>query len=198
MTIVATPAPASLERRAAAEAAAIAGPGPQFEAMLAGGPSAAPSAAEPLPIYSIPLEAISTDSAPLDKAEMHGWRVLTRVSSGHHLVDFAGREPGGRASAIRSPRAAELLVRAGTLAAARDRDDKTYEPRILEVSRLGFSALWLHCEDAPDLFYTLEEEPREQDAETLMAELAPRARRRLDSAAARRGSTGDEPNELGG
>jgi hypothetical protein len=198
MAILSSPAPAGLAERAAVEASSAAAGALEAEAVFGGELGATPSAAEPMPIYSIPLDVLASGSPSLEMAEQHGWRVLTRDNSGWRVVDYAGREPARPASAIRGSRPAELLLQAGIRAAERDDGDATYEPRILEIGRLGFSALWLHSEEAPDRLYTLEDDPRERTTEDLLAELAPRARRRLDSAA-RRGMSGDAlSNELGG
>ena len=199
MTIVPTETPVGLRRRAVAESAAVRDEPDPLDTALGGEQEATPSGAStPLPIYSIPLAALASDPAPLQRAEQHGWRVLTRDSSTWRLVDFARDRLVGAASLIQRAPAARRLLRAGVAAAASDRDDVIYEPRILEIGKVGFSALWLCAQgEAEDRFFTLADEPHEQDIDAVLLELAPRARRRLASSVAA-AAGGDGPNDLGG
>jgi hypothetical protein len=197
MTILSSPAPAGLVRRAALEASANVHDDAAEAAGAAAEADVGPSAADPLPIYSLALEVLASPSPSLGAAQVHGWRVLAHDRGGWSVVDFAGSDPTGQSTTIRRSGPAELLLRAGRLTGEAADSEAAYEPRILEVRRLGFSALWLHSNEAADRFFTLEEAPREHDTESMLAELAPRARR-LASSAAGAASADAWSNELGG
>lgn len=152
-----------------------------------GGGNPIAEASEPLPIYSIPIETLAYNPvAALGNAQRHGWRVITIDAGGAQLVDLAGDD--ARPVSVRRGASIRNLVNAGHLAEATLAADTSYEPRVIDFTRLGMSALWMHSADSADQFFTLEPQSRHLSGETLIEEAGTLARQRLENQSERRNS----------
>lgn len=169
-----------------------------------GGGAEAPSASDPLPIYSVALETLATDPLrALKEAKRQGWRVLTTDHGERQLVDLvAADESQARPVAVRTGTSADILVHAGELAEKSVPQETEFEVRVLDFGRLGMAVLWLQNADpeTPDHFFTLEPDPKEQKQADLLKEAQSRAQRRVESDDRSRTSTtsGNLPSDLGG
>lgn len=167
---------------------------PSEETTEAGGGAVLPSAAAPLPVYTIPMEALAEKRpSSLDDAVQHGWRVLTRSGTGAQLVDLSAVT--GKPLAVRRGRSVDILTKAATLAALSSPDDIDYEPRLIDFGRLGLSALWLHSDTNPDFLFRLDGEPRKTSEVDFLDDATRRARQYLTRPDRKK----DDPSgELGG
>lgn len=132
-----------------------------------------------LPVYSIPQAALAEGGDVLKYAQHSGWRVLTTGGDESQLVEI--EKDTHRALSVRRGSSAVILKRAGMMAERMASRDVAYEPRILDFGRLGMSALWLHSDQSPDLFFTLEPDPQAQLEATLLNEAIRRAHSRRDT-----------------
>jgi hypothetical protein len=182
MAIAPPTAPGAIARAALQEASLARGLNqPQSVASalvdVGGGRKAEAAAADPLPVYSIPIEDLAHDRhSHATDAIQHGWRVRTVDSHGEQLVDLA-RE--GAPVAVRRGVSGNILARAADLAESTADPGVDYEARLLDFGQLGLSALWLHHDADDDRFYILGRQPRELKEDELISEAERRARRFL-------------------
>lgn len=122
------------------------GAAPAMAAPLGG----TPFAGSPLPVYHLALHDLDGE-APLDRAVRTGWRYpvvgglepgladIREAASGRGASSFGGLSQG-----LLPRRLLEASQLAETALAGRA---QSYEPRMLEVPAVLFSALWLHGAD---------------------------------------------------
>lgn len=132
----------------------------------------------PEPVEAIPIYAprIGPRTRSLRSARQIGWRYLVTNSDDVGAVDVA-TETGTEAQLVGQPEVAERLARAARLvedAAGTDADD--YEMRLLDLSMIGDSVLWLANRKGADRFFTYGEEPKEIDEEQIRRTLQDGAR----------------------
>jgi hypothetical protein len=204
MTVFSEGAPEQIRRNAALETLAIARTRPGADQAGGGGPQTlvSPSAAEPLPIYSIPLEVLAADIAPLAQVVQRGWRVLTKDEFGRQrIVDLKGTDADATPNRLHGPGAASQLEAAGAKAQEQAPDGTPYAARILEFARLGLSALWLHGEE-DDRVVPLSPDGQLEPMDIFIAQAQLLARQRLErqnrDMAGGSGSTEMNENEEGG
>jgi hypothetical protein len=200
MAIVPRSAPDVIAQSAMDEATAARSTGagaPDLEAFdVGGGAKAVATSSAPLPVYTIPMEALAEERpSTMDDASQSGWRVLTADSRGSQLVDVSATT--AKPLSVRKGRSVDMLTAAGQLAEDAAPPGTAYEPRILDFGRLSLSALWLHSQAAGDLLFRLDSKPAAVSPADFLAEASRRARRYIahsTSAAARPGA----PNDIGG
>lgn len=196
MAILSAAAPVGLRRGACAETNALRGTTAKAESTFeAGGGAVAVAAADPLPIYSIPLATLASASDPLAEATQYGWRVLTEADGERHLVDMVGTKGNAKPNVLRGERSVALLEKVGQFAADAVPANVTYEARLLDIANIGVSALWLHAADADDRFFPIISNPTESSLDTLMEAARKRANRRLagaDRGGGAKASEGDD------
>lgn len=161
---------------------------------LGGGERVEAAASDPLPIFSVPIEALADETVSRVEDAVHrGWRVRTADAEGEQLVDLA---VDGEPLAVRRGQSSSILLSAARLAEDAADPEASYEARLLDFGQLGLSALWLHREDGPDRFFSLDREPRERGEDELLADASRRARRYL--AQADGGADAADVPDLGG
>lgn len=109
-----------------------------------------PQTGAPLPVYDLPLLQIQ-DAHPLDAATLTSWRYP--VIGGLHpgLADIRESKSGGLASfggLSHGPMAARLIQASLLAEQTIGAKPEHYEPRLLDVPALQFSALWLHGDES--------------------------------------------------
>jgi hypothetical protein len=187
MTITSMPSAGVLRIRALEEAGAVtvAGRSADFDFAMnveGGGGTRPLAAAEPLPIYSIPISTLAEAENPLDEAAQHGWRVLTEDGAGKRLVDLKGADADAMPSVVRGARSAAMLEKAGEVAVQTAPSEVSYQARVLDLSKVGMSLLWLHAHgDEEDRFYSLTDEPREMFPAEVIDAARKSAQRRLEA-----------------
>jgi hypothetical protein len=152
----------------------------------------APKVSAPIPIFG--LAAPDEQSSPatlLARTQFVGWRYLVFAGQSTHVADL--RQPKGAPQITRGGDLANRIVDAGHFAEEAVHDDGGYEARLLDLSLLGRTLLWMKSSDPakPDRFFSLARMPKELEPKALMDEL---------STAERIKATGDKnPNpEAGG
>lgn len=120
---------------------------------------------EPIPIYGIGAPRL--DSKPtnlLDRVHRIGWRYLVFEGNEMHVADIKP-ERSERPELIRSSSLVEQILNTGKLAQAAV-DGVPYSIRLLDLSILGQSVLWLVGKDdnQPGRFFALSPDARELDA----------------------------------
>lgn len=135
-----------------------------------------PMPSAPIPIYAPPLG----DAASLAEAGQTGWRYIVANSDRVGAIDV---NTGKRAKPelVCDASLAERLARATRLAAQRVGEEGDYELRLLDLSLVGDSLLWLANRAGADRFFTYAETP-EEVAETDVAETIRKGVRALDAA----------------
>ncbi|MBD8637861.1 MULTISPECIES: hypothetical protein [unclassified Sphingomonas] len=148
----------------------------------AGGGASVPTGAG-LPLYGMPLAALTEaalsdgSDAALGEARQLGWRYLISDARGPKIVDMLDQDGGKPAAMVIKGSLVDRFGKAGALA-EEDAPDRLFEARVLDFGRLGMSELWLHCEDGPDVFYSLATpEPSRREASEVLGEAGDRARR---------------------
>lgn len=118
----------------------------------------APQTGSPIPVFHLDLVHLTAPS-PLDLAYQTGWRypVIGGLEPGLAYVRQSGAAPdltsyGGLQQGLHPRR----LMQAGQMAqVALAADQIRFEPRMLQVVSLQFSALWLHGSDDRNFFVSL-------------------------------------------
>jgi hypothetical protein len=151
------------------------GAGGATTADLGGGP---PAAHKPIPLYGVTLEALMEGSdRALSGAQRFGWRYLVVDRGEDALVDLIDRDEGAPHVFAVARGAGEELARTG-LRAETESSEQDFEARLLDLSAIGMTVLWLHSHHQPDRFYVIsadQDQPSWNEAE-LMAEASRRAR----------------------
>jgi hypothetical protein len=128
---------------------------------------------EPIPIYGIGQpQSNSQPSNLLDRVHRVGWRYLVFQGNDMHVADIKP-DAGDRPELIRSPKLVQQIVKTGRLAEA-VADYSHYNIRLLDLSILGQSVLWLAGKDSGDRdrFFALSPEARELDASDFLKQMS--------------------------
>jgi hypothetical protein len=116
---------------------------PNFAASLLASPRSLSSPGLSYPVYALGLSDIAS-GAGLSKAKLSAWR--HEFTSGEEVVAAevsAGRRPQFAGLNVNSRfRSVQQELQSATHA-GRDFADRSYEPRLLQISALGVRALWL-------------------------------------------------------
>jgi hypothetical protein len=144
---------------------------------------------EPIPIYGIGQP--QSDSQPsnlLDRVHRVGWRYLVFEGNDMHVADIKP-DASDRPELIRSPKLVQQIVKTGRFAEA-VADSTHYNIRLLDLSILGQSVLWLASKKGgdPDRFFALSPEARELNAGDFLKQMSAAERQK----AAAYASTSDE------
>jgi hypothetical protein len=128
---------------------------------------------EPIPIYGI--GAPERNSAPdnlLDRVHRIGWRYLVFEGNEMHVADIKP-DRSERPELLRSPKLVQQILETGKLAEAAAKD-APYSIRLLDLSILGQSVLWLAGKggNEPDRFFALSPVARELDAGEFLKQMS--------------------------
>ena len=149
----------------------------------------APQTGSPLPVYDLPIGRMQ-DARPLDEAMLTSWRypvigglypalVDIRESANDGLASFGGLSHG--------PMAARLIQASLLAEQTLGANPERYEPRLLDVPALQFSALWLHGDESEHFISLMDGHPPGtaplKMVDDIASELRVRAATRVDGRA---------------
>lgn len=134
-----------------------------------------PTPSAPIPIYAPPLG----DAPSLAAAAQTGWRYLVTNSDRVGAIDV-GTGKRARPELVCDASLAERLARAVRIAVRRVEGEGDYELRLLDLSLVGDSLIWLASRAGADRFFTYAEMPEEVAAADV-AETIRKGARALDA-----------------
>jgi hypothetical protein len=133
----------------------------------------APKISAPIPIFGLGApEEQSSPATLLARTKFLGWRYLVFADQSAHVADL--RQQKGAPQITRGSDLANRIVDAGHFAEEAVQDDGEYEARLLDLSLLGRTLLWMKSGDPakPDRFFSLGRTPKELKPEALLDELS--------------------------
>lgn len=147
---------------------------------------------KPLPIYSIGKPQM--DSRPtelLKRARRIGWRYLVFQGDSWNIADIKPAH-SDRPELIRSDDLVQQVMASGKLAETLTADEADYSVRMLDLSILGQSVLWLVSSqpEKPDRFFSLSPTAKELDAADFLKRMSDAEKQKAQGFASARGESG--------